>query len=346
MTNKREIIITNSKELSTRWDGKTLNEIADEINPTEVLCEQRYFRNIIGDFFGLVILTHNNTEYHFIQSQTITHSINSLNDLGNCIGRYFKIEITTVSGDGLNEFNEGFIICKPNEFPSKIKSLNTKFIAKPEIPKEIQDTLIDKSLSQAFHGELFLSIAKENAQIIFQDIFHNRLFIIIDDYKVYLSKSLTTFTYEQLVSKLDDLVFHKGTSNLKNSSFGTAWFRLGLSNRVIQTRTEIDLNNWVFDKTVSYKEIPEHLQIQLNGMTLSESVSKGILHNDENLKILNVSSDKSNEEKIVLSTNQGCIELNELLVKEIENHVDRLGDLVFRYNINNKGKSILFLSSI
>jgi hypothetical protein len=217
---KRTVYVSNSPEYCLKWDNKTLNEVADEIEAADISFDKTYRRNILGDFFGTFIFETEKDVYNFPMSKKITHSPKADSDLLNCKGRHFRWPIKDKYLQDTGKNNLGFVICDSGESITPCEPLEHDPIRL--LPEDRRNLLVGKSLSVVFEERMILEIKKETGRFLFCDSSTNSPYLIIDEYKVCVSYAVAALTEEQLVRELDSLVFYQGEPGDK------PWFRLGL----------------------------------------------------------------------------------------------------------------------
>lgn len=216
---REKIYVNNSRYLCYKWDSYTLEQIADEIECDSF--ELEYEKNIIGDFFGTILLNAGKTTYYFHLSDYVTHSRKKTSELGDCVGKYFLWDVLNKYGNQTNKINSGFVICDASEKVEPYQPGNS--LSVPEIPNEVFNAMMNKNLYEAYNDDLIKEILSINSKFLFRDENSDNSYVVIDDYKVYVSNNVNYLTEEQLKRIFDRLTFHEGSYN-----DGRFWRRLGL----------------------------------------------------------------------------------------------------------------------
>ena len=215
----KDFYVTYSKSHCESWDGNTINEIQTKLGSNE--AELVYDRNILACFFGTLILSVQDTKYHFNLSKQLTHSKKPQSNIWSCVGRNFSGSVEDNYGCETGKVNSGFVICEVDEEVEPYVPGDDLFI--PDLPEIRYVNLIGKTLFQTYDEGIINEVSIKNDKVLFQDKASNRCYVVIDGYKVFVSHSVAYLTEEQLTRAFDKLTFYSGAFE-----DGPLWFTLGL----------------------------------------------------------------------------------------------------------------------
>ncbi len=213
--------VANSPHLFNQYDGKTVDEIVAEFDI--LIKDIKWFRNTLGLFWGDLIFSKGNSNYHFDMSQKIIHSAKLFLDTEKLVAKSFKWPVTNSRYlDRDEKENQGLIICEANEEVKPIEKLIFPSDV-PLITQKFEQELNGKTFYDAITSRVVDQVEEIDNSFIFYDESKELSFIVINAMKVYLSKGASVLTLEQFAKCLDEMIFYSGETDSGNS-----WFRLGL----------------------------------------------------------------------------------------------------------------------